>query len=141
MENKIETIRRACIAANPSILDLVFGCKVKRALSEGGGFECSVIGLDGNTALVSYAPYQENYEGRHYDKIEHLEIIGRPIRLADVLLAIKSPFYINAYGQMESMGKDNGGISWDLKHDDLNLQTQKTINFLYDLLSTHSQGE
>jgi hypothetical protein len=70
------------------------------------------------------------------------QIIGRPIRLADVLLAINNP---NAVGLLTGVSGVNDDYSgnleyedeplWNLRADDLNSQSEETIEFLVGLLN------
>lgn len=103
MNDKIETIREACIKANADLVEL-------------------------NGA----------------------EIPSRPIRLADVLLAIEEDkqVVISKEDDGAYFGKVSNGDTryehdisirwspafWNLRADDLTQQSEETINFLYDLL-------
>lgn len=90
------------------------------------------------------------------DKYEVTEefVSCRPIRLADILLAInknpedysigtdgrfmKMTWFPNGGFNMEWVKESNGvlAIGWNLLKDDLSLQSPETIQFLYQLLST-----
>jgi len=161
-----EIIRNACIKANPSILDLVFGCEL----------------ITGNTALGRVIFLEEKIDkyGTHWkvfcpnmdnDLAESfgsrirsygwkkplepdLPIIGRPIRLADIILAIKKKDtdleaefaikykghppvkYNNFYQFMMFLTKFemDGGSFWNLQNDDLSLQSQGTKELIANLL-------
>ena len=70
----------------------------------------------------------------------------RPIRLADVLLAIsvKDPkihYGITDDGQFINIFDDSSFPWWDLKNDNLESQSKETIDFIHELLkcSTPSQ--
>ena len=54
-------------------------------------------------------------------------IIGRPIRLADVLGTVYPDEITNTHLAIVAR--------WNLKQDDLTLQSQETIDFLYSLLN------
>ena len=122
MPNKLEAIKKKCIEANPSIMDLVFGCEVKwlhrkgiiaRTFTEHGWRMVQVNLYNKKPNTVSL-------------RIEALEILGRDIRLADVLLAM------GAKENWEDLIR--GKNSWNLKNDSLDQQSPETIAFLYQLL-------
>ena len=157
MKNKILKIREKCIEANPEIVKLGFGCKIieKRTGLNWTGIIMSETGES--------EEYNKDYKDRfkkgeyyvHYPKPvaigswlheEEMEIIGRPIRLADILLAIhekdkknklnkliKYPFYYNIMQQITAW-KLNGKNFWNLKSDNLENQSVECIEFLYNLL-------
>lgn len=91
-QEQVELIRQACITANPSIVDLVFGREVAYELDFGkyrhqkGIF----LGADKKWARI-YSPdnLSAATRGVVIRTIAELEVIGRPIQLHDVLLAIK----------------------------------------------------
>lgn len=128
MNKQIETIRQACIRANPDITELKFGCELKRKRplnkTQGwvitGGF-LGIVYWNGNRTAILEMP------GAY-------EIIGRPIRLADVLLAI--PKGNNGYDFNTSANflYRDGDVFWDIRKDDLTFQAPETIKFLYELL-------
>ena len=64
------------------------------------------------------------------------EIKGRPIRLSGILLTIlgtpQKPRLSAGWRDLEKFM--NPYIHWDLQHDNLNEQSPKTMNFLYNLL-------
>lgn len=112
-EEHIEKIRKACIEANPEIMELNFGCE-----------------------------------------LEEFEILGRPIKLSDVLLAIKETygntmgFFLNQYGMFYHMLEEikypdsmnpvvlkYKELGWNLREDDLTKQSPECLQFLADLLS------
>lgn len=117
----LEKIRAACIAANPEIRIYETRC-----MTCGYGFE-----------YCKCSPKRtECYK-------------DRPIRLADVLLSIRntnepSKYYsgITCLGNFtEDFGEktvwrneEKKPISWNLRADDLEKQSEETISFLYELL-------
>jgi hypothetical protein len=79
-------------------------------------------------------------------RVGHVSILGRPIRLADLLLAIHthwpdSGVSIDAFkgAFLDSSGlhcETNGeAVYWNLRADDLREQSEETIEFFYDLLA------
>lgn len=137
LKQKIADIRAACIAANPSITDLVFGCRIK----DWKKGEAIIVGVEKYSNGESDCYYQ------FYNKIPHpimelspyhnWEIIGRPIRLADVLLAVTQIPRIKMFSQAVIMGAEEPrkiAEIWDLRNDDLTKQSPKTIDFIHNLL-------
>lgn len=145
-EQKIEEIRNACIKANPSILDLVFGCELKaKNLLNYRRF---------------YAGRNEEEGERYYAEIDQVgcedkqwysdgvlpekQIIGREIRLADCLYAIwkanpanRTNFIVESSGTMiHRTAGTNPKIAaeWNLLKDSLSDQSEKTIDFIHNLL-------
>ncbi len=74
------------------------------------------------------------------------KIQGRPIRLADVLLAIGktncpkhktfSHLALDMYGEFYDSDKNQAKVlaTWNLRQDDLTLQNPATIDFLHSIL-------
>ena len=82
MNNKLQLIREKCIAANPEIMELKLGCKIVNKYRNKMPVSLFVC-KNGNT----YRTFHEVF-GYEDSPSENFEILGRPIRLADVLLAI-----------------------------------------------------
>ncbi|HKQ06151.1 MAG TPA: hypothetical protein VJ464_13530 [Blastocatellia bacterium] len=104
MNEKLETIRQACIKANPDIF--IEGC-------ESGKENCDCW-------------WHKNYppDGNKY----------RPICLADVLLAIEGKSYDGWPAGYQLITSRNIRRPWNPRTDDLTQQSEETINFLYELL-------
>lgn len=142
-EQNIEIIRKACIKANPDILKLKFGCEVelnKESKSE----RMTVVKLLDKTGEY-VVTYQDGTQG--LNQPDELKIIGRPIRLADVLVAMNADreniwgYYLGSDGYLcESIEGDFGTelestpCRWNLKNDDLALQPDETLEFLVNIL-------
>ncbi len=144
-EQKLEVIRKACVAANPEIMELKFGCliKTKDGIQHyGQGLEDSNDGgfrsVDEGCGCCS--------NNQYYDKGQ-FEILGREIRLADVLLAIQAKYQkINGYvtylvGSNGTFYEQEGLCGshqeldyWNLLKDSLTDQSEECIEFLYNLL-------
>ncbi len=175
-QQAIEYIRTKCIEANPSIKDLVRGCYItmysdairKSNLEEADDSDvtCMVLDYDaggknptddydGDTLRVYCVDWGSSASfGEHGDDSDmpDYEIIGRPIRLADVLLAIRAKvqneddymvmldgaFCTEEMSGMESfiqpIFKRNKPVEWNLKQDDLASQSPECIDFLAELL-------
>ena len=141
MQEKINTIREACIKANPSIMDLVFGCEVLYKKTNiiktcVGRFEADTLTLDFRNGM----PQILMMDG--YMNPDLTEILGRPIRLADVLLAIsKTLKFASSEGCKIQLGvatlhfiDKTNLVKWDFKNDSLIEQPEETIDFIYNLL-------
>lgn len=147
IEQKREVIRKACIAANPEIVELKFGCAI----------------LWGKTPLCGLI-LNKTYAGNYLIRIEGTrttttvkerqitKIIGRPIRLADVVLAAKEkrkqllstksidiPEEVEDWMELlEAEGVENEleylWYHWKFTQDNLASQEEPTVNFLYEIL-------
>lgn len=138
--NHLEEVRKAVIAAVPNILDLKFGCQftiqgadriIVGAWPEDGQW-LSVHPIDGGPQELTKTML--DYGAR---------VIGRPIRLADVLIAmsdirvseieISSPCgHPTAAGIVFKKGKRIA--LWVLNKDSLDDQSEEVISFLYKIL-------
>lgn len=112
MENKLQFIREKCIEANPSIKD-------SYTVTE-------IYGASGTNAIG---------EKLYRAKIKN----GREIRLADVLWTIKSKdVKLDMDSRVESYlfitNKEGYTRIWNLKQDNLELQSEECIEFIYNLL-------
>lgn len=136
---KIETIRQACIKANPEIVELKFGCEVetlnwgKVTITQNGDDYVEYILPDGTRGDEDTQIYFEK---------EIQNILGRPIRLADVLLAMEGKISndslsLHSGGYRDFLWYQDEKIQinfWNLLKDSLSDQSEETINFLYQLL-------
>lgn len=135
-QQNLETIRQACIKANPSIMELGFGCEIQFE-----GKICTV--LHEKYSCVWFIWYENGIKKEACPPINHegIKILGRPIRLADVLLAIgkqnKVKPGLNLYSiELEFLlaGADIDNALWDLIKDDIREQSEESISFLSELL-------
>lgn len=152
MKQKIEFIRLKCIEVNPSIKDLVFGCELRAKMWNKKAklqWKKGVLIENGSERTNPTAfPYIKFDKGTDYGYHE-IEIIGRPIRLSDIFVAMKSMntdqrMAINENGTFMNLseGSEHWGLcwgSWDLKNDDLEKQSPETIDFLFDLLGGNAK--
>lgn len=147
----LEQIRQACIKANSEIVELKFGCEFRyfEGLNRYGHRRTPTVKylcLNTQDEIVAYlvSPANTRLEIKK-DDIE--EILGRPIRLADVLLAIskadennhnkiwmKSDGRIVANFETKSL---KSVVDWDLLKDDLTQQSETTIDFIHSILFNH----
>lgn len=186
-QENIDIIRKACVAANPEIMELKFGCRF--AVSKRSEFEELGVASGDYVALFDFEFDSEYFhkainvnaalkihflEGKTTDyevtKVvtfgafkkllanRNIEIIGRPIRLADVLLAIhalepdnRPPYFnVGCDGGFYSVdytypddqtckvvhtGLGGFGAGWLLEKDDLTEQTNECLEFLAHLLT------
>ena len=123
-----EKLKQVIQTANPEIMAWEFGCE---GLDKQGRKWIACI--DG-----WYLP-----NGKGYMTFEPYKILGRPIRLADVLLALwekrikplEGWLFVDIQGQFISgIDLEEKGIFWNLKEDDLSKQSPETIKFLTELL-------
>lgn len=141
-QEKIEVIRKACIKANDDILKLQFGCLIscndfsKPSIREYAGWK-----WDRDTESKIRMVMESS--GQLFPFDDNFEILGRPIRLADVLLAIEKKNLLiaideeGAFIQYDSIdGEYTLRVyeNWNLLKDSIYDQSEETINFLYELL-------
>jgi len=111
--------------ANPEIMELKFGCYVN---FEG---EKIIVDVHGDIVKTKSMDIHKN----------HIKILGRPIRLADVLMAIekKNPdIMIDVSGRFllnEQPAPLCQECSWNLKDNNLDNQSDETKQFLIDILT------
>lgn len=151
-QENLEIVRQACIKANPAIMELGFGCKF---ISENGS-EYTILHAPENTPFrLTAVILEEPNNEMDFRKDGKFEILGRPIRLADVLLAMgknkidvgcSSSFkgdYLHMFPQGNSkkeepianthISVDTRQAQWNLLKDDLRDQFEETITFLAGL--------
>ena len=142
MQDKLKLIREKVIEANPEIVELKFGCEVEY---EKKPFRMIYFGVVTTIHKSSICVLHNRLIPDFIVKERDIrKIIGRPITLADVLLAIKTGIYIREDGSIYS---DEGvpldlhytGVSWNLKDNNLNNQSEECIDFLYELLKANDK--
>lgn len=149
-----EAVRAAIVKAVPEIMELKFGCEVhrynhieeKRVWKDGllrmehihDGIKEVICGhFSEETALVriddklgragAWMPFEvPRYLERDW------KIIGRPIRLADVILAVHIRNGVEEVTTFRD--KDFYNSRWNLRQDDLSQQSPQCIEFLHSLL-------
>jgi len=130
---KIKFIRKKCIEVNPEIAELKIGCKVLwKTMDEEFIF---INDIDEQCKKPKYY-YLYSEEGKYFTLYKwdnkEWEIIGRPIRLADIIYMLKEVSTMGTdYYEKEKQLITN---LWDLKHNDLEKQKEETIDFIYKLL-------
>lgn len=142
-QSKLNQLQKAIIELVPEIRELKFGCNVYASVETLNGsekffgkilyfdFDLSEFGKSEDYCEVFFPVIGESEDTtRTYfgDKITEIEIIGRDIILADVLLALKKK------GRTEII--IDFLTKWDLT-EPLHLQDEETINFLHDVICQH----
>lgn len=152
IQEKIDAIRAACVAANPSIMDLTFGCLVKQKYSvkeyvpvicEGTSISRTDDGEQEYVITTHGHTRDQVFIKRYYPSDNYIvEILGRPVRLADVLFSRQNhpgPIGVDINGYFLDCDDDMTKIQilevkWNLIKDDLRDQSPETIEFIYSLL-------
>lgn len=143
-QEQIQFIRQKCVEANPDIVKLQYGCWVKRKdyyvpdlLIHIQSYE------DFNDVSICEARNGEYAIANNYrastQEISDWIIIGRDIRLADVLLAMNGKLGDDTYaiGYHGCTHKPEGQYvlhNWVLTKDRLEEQSPATIELIYNLL-------
>lgn len=142
--------------ANPEIMELQFGCEIENGYAAEtnphriGMFVQHIF----RTARVNPGSHIRLTNGKDFWETpknnDKLKILGRPIRLADVLLTlrkVRKEIYMRSDGIFFNWYKfaspESGHnevkstyIEWNLKNDNLDNQSDETKQFLIDLLVT-----
>lgn len=141
-QQKLDAIRLACIAVNPSIKDLVFGCRLLR--KGGSEYRCiNHIGFGANNkkCWISSVPFGAMPIELEKDLIQNggeFENIGRDIQLSDVMLAISEKEKLSSRLRSISISGcfyDDGILQarWNLLLP-LHLQEPEVIDFIHKLI-------
>jgi hypothetical protein len=133
-----EQLKSVIQAANPEIMELKFGCWATNAINNyvclGGDWFAPVS----NGVLQGY----NRFKFGDIKPYTHTKLLGRPIRLADVLLAMKSNTRMeNTVLMMDLPGtfaysdaQNHAIMRWNLKDDNLDHQSEECKQFLISLL-------
>lgn len=128
--SKLSELKKVIQKAVPEIMELKLGCEVEI------GTITSVFESEGKYgyALIPYSTRWDGMNGeataKRYSKERLGKILGRPIRLSDVLVAIMGK---PEKPQMAGFWADVI-INWKLSDDNLDHQSEACINFLHNLL-------
>lgn len=134
-QQKLDVIRQKCIEANPEIVELKFGSLFLGRASSRDSFD-SVFYFENwkekNKTIRCLGPLGNQYV---WD-IEYIKIIGRPIRLADVLFAFTKhkTDSLACFVATDLILIRKSKIYWKLLKDDLTLQSDGCIDFVYKLI-------
>ena len=128
----IDKLKKVIQKANPEIMELKFGCRISFK-NENGIYD--------EGTMLSSAFCCQNYFVQKVVDIRNLEIkiFGRPIRLADVLLALSTIGDGYFYGITDGgvFFHEDGGLLngiWNLADNNLDNQSDECKEFLIKLL-------
>lgn len=121
-----EKLKSVIQKANPEIMELKFGVSIEYHEKE------FVYVSDGMAGL--YTIWSKPSSAIHVRPNE-IKILGRPIRLADVLLAVTK--ILHPIGKTSGLDEDRLKVlwRWNLKNDNLDRQSKETKQFLIELLT------
>ncbi|HEA84588.1 MAG TPA: hypothetical protein ENI04_01235 [Candidatus Wildermuthbacteria bacterium] len=125
----LQKIREACIKANNEIVELKFGCETEGQYEHFGSTDIKEKGIilsgdiKDNLIPVKFYSHREAMNVN----VKDFEIIGRPIRLADIFLADRAS--LNKKLHTEEILE-----YWNLTDDNLENQSKETIDFIAGLL-------
>lgn len=122
--NYIDTIRKACIAVNPSILDLKMGCEVNTTKLNRYTIK-EPLHIIWNTVYSYCIMWEENHG-------TITEILWRPLHLEDILMVLGQDywfihwklFYLPAYNEAHE-------VEYTL-YKSLQDQSEETLKFICD---------
>ncbi len=141
----IDKLKQAIQKANPEIMELKVGCKVGIANEpKPWAKQAMLVGHNPDNGLMYFAESDGSIFYTRGLKKEY-KILGRPITLADVLIAIEeeiktqaesehSENQANYYQQHIGLAYSFILEKWNLQKDNLDDQTDETKKFLTDLL-------
>jgi len=120
------------------ILEANYGCSYEEALEKELGVNCKII-LDGSFGIKNYDYTITDNDNFKINRDQIIEIIGKPLTLSRVLLALPSELYYYKSGNLLYITKPNQDpkeqITWDLAKETLEEQTewtQRKINKLFN---------
>ena len=133
---KLQQVRAKIIEAVPEIMELKFGCRgmYKKTIS------CDFIGLSAAGNFIWTWQTGKYALNKTLKNLNDVEILGRPIRLADVLIAIVASSMYDGFGiemlsGTVSFSHANGGYAkWNLHKDSLDDQNEELVDFLHTIL-------
>lgn len=151
MSPELQAVRAAIIKAVPEIVELKFGCEVL------------LLRQTKKSTLLNFSEkdrYVEVFRNKdgstlHGDMEIVSQILGRPIRLSDVLVTLEKenpryPVVVTQEGYLVGTYRGNMGSCanpfnfkgwyettqiWNLRQDDLSKQSPECIHFLHTLLA------
>lgn len=123
-----EKIKRAVIKAVPEVMELKFGCKVQTHIYPSYPIELTVFRKEYKTGVVSCLDKENEL---CYLSENDIEILGRPITLADVLIVVRKVGYDSTEEWQWTLS--NILDSWNLTKT-LEDQSEKTLEFLAGII-------
>lgn len=143
-QEQLQQLKEVIQKAVPSIMELEVGCQLKR--KDRNNWIANVLSspcfVEGELN-IEYQPSPDDFWCNVSHTPEQIKdeyiILGRPIRLADVLLALQrnqKPCLVDAIGIFYDLNGNalNIGRAYDLDNDDLSKQSEEMQQFLFDLL-------
>lgn len=131
MKEQIEFIRQKAIEANPDIKKLKFGCVVE---NKGKKYLIFREYMDGYF-LATDGKHSELHVSKLNNQHTETEILGRDIRLADIIQALMlTKKWLGASLENQCRDYFNILIQYNLRQDRLEDQSPETIEFIYNLL-------
>lgn len=137
-QHYIDKIRSAAIKANPSILDLKFGCEVM--LKKDTRFRRYYIGRNEDEAEDHFADIDQvgtedemfSTEIGAHGEIGY-KIIGRPITLADIILVTIKKFDGKTKGEVKDALLKYAYL-WNCFDDNLEHQSEETLKAISEMV-------
>src|ERR1700754_4943604 len=117
-QKKIEVIRQACIKANPEIVELKFGCEIDDHEMAQSVIYLGQTSVGGDLCFIPSICDTLHSDLRTEDSTK-AEVLGRPIRLADVFLLLKERYPIKDRKLGYRAYLDRILELYDLRADDL----------------------
>jgi len=145
----IDKLKQVIQKANPEIMELKFGCRIieKRTtlgwkgiiMSETGQSKAYSKAYSKNFSKDTdeyYIYYPESVGISSWLKTDEIKSLGRPIRLADVLIVIEKLDKALHFCHLAKELCARGGLLelWNLKDNNLDSQSDETKQFLIDIL-------
>lgn len=147
-QEKINLIREKCIVANRDITKLEFGCEVvaESSLVKNSYWHAVLIAPNMGIGHWTCRAWQDAFPNieklQTFKEKNFKQILGRPIRLADVIHTIMCNHEtdnINLFADIGEIEFDDiwrkKTAKWNLLKDDLRLQSEETRSFLAGLLA------
>ena len=132
-KEKYSKLKKIIQKANPDIMKLKFGCRIVTNQYKQFGIatlikEDKIAGDNGDwNVLISGCIMYQNEKD--------FKVIGRPIRLTDIFLALEKNSIYNVCYSISGQGDNySTNIPWKIEDDDLDHQSDKTKRILYNLL-------
>ena len=141
---KLKFITDKCILANPEIVELKLGCRFIWKASHPTFYGTyTIVDFDdlGDGQFTYMAVHKERKRdvedvGKFDERLKtekQFKIIGRPIRLADILLALRLDD-IDSPEMLESLEIETVCLMWNKYDNNLEEQTPEIIDSIYELL-------
>lgn len=129
----LQAVRKKVIKAVPGIMELKFGCNVQLKIRGDLGF---IINSDFHGSVIHW---NFTIKETRCLKEDDLKILGRPITLADVLLAMEKAgleMFTTDSWNVEVSSYDVAKILrlWNLSDNNLDNQSEEVWKFLNDVL-------